>query len=467
MLRLAKLTPLFVLAACGSTPPQQAPTSTVLPGPDEWNREVTPPSDEEAASARASCGYAAGALPAETQGASAPSGTDIPVDTIVIVMMENRSFDHYFQLLPEHGQPDVEVAPQGFTNPDVDGSLVAPMPIGQHCFVDTAHGWGSVHEQVNGGAMDGFIRTNEGNHELPMGGSPDLLRGTRAMQHHGPDTLPFYYWLASEFSIADHYHCSMLGPTWPNRMYLYAATSGGLTSNTFTSNVTTLMDYLELREVPWAIYATGTPGFGVFVDKLLDYQGEHLKTIDDFYVDAAAGTLPKVVFVDPNLGREGFDTNDEHPPAMAQYGQRFVADVVKAMGESPQWSRSATFITYDEHGGLYDHVPPPDACAPDDRTDPDADPPVGFTQLGVRVPLMVVSPFAKKHFVSHKVYDHTSITRFVEARFVMPALTGRDANAEAPFDMFDFESPPFPAMPTFELPAIDEAMSASCAAVFD
>jgi phospholipase C len=178
--------------------------------------------------------------------------------------------------------------------------------------------------------------------------------------------------------------------------------------------------------------------------------------------------------VDPRLAAEGYDQNDEHPPAIAMIGQALVASVVDALTRSPNWSRSALFLTYDEHGGLYDHVVPPKACVPDDiapeldPNDPNAsfDPKAAFDTLGIRVPMMLVSPYAKKHFVGHEVYDHTSITRFVEARFVLPALSNRDANAEAPWEMFDFDNAPHATPPAIPLPAVDTAKESACAKIF-
>jgi phospholipase C len=440
-----------------------------MPGPAEWNRDVEPPADAEAEAQRAACGYAAGALPAETQGESRPTGRDVPIDHVIVVMMENRSFDHYFQKLPEHGQPDVEVAPEGFTNPDLEGKPVAPFHDDQYCFVDTNHGWDGVHQQIGGGKMDGFFASNDGHHELPAHGTLDMLSGRRAMAYYDGDDLPFYYWLASEFSIADHYHSSVPGPTWPNRMYLYAATSFGLTSNTLVSPDKTLFDYLELRGVDWKVYADGTPGMGVFPDQFIRYREARVTTLEQYFEDAASGRLPGVAFVDPNVGLSDYPRNDDHPPTVHQVGQRFVADVVDALTKSPAWSRSALFLTYDEHGGLYDHVVPPAACPPDDHA-PDIAPggaEGGFEELGIRVPMIVVSPFAKRHHVSHRTMDHTSIVRFIEARFVIPALTGRDANAEAPWDMFDFEAAPHADPPSVELPDVDPAKLDACKAIFE
>lgn len=470
-MRSSATSPLLALAllitACSST--DEGPSAPVaLPGPAEWNRAVVPPTDAEALTKRDACAFAKGALPAETQGESAPNGSEIPLDHILILMMENRSFDHYFQKLPEYGQPDVDVAPPGFMNLDPDMKPVEPFHDDSYCFVDTNHGWAGVHDQVSGGKMDGFIRTNEANHELPVNGTLDMLSGKRAMGYYDETDLPFYYWLASEFAIADRYFCSVPGPTWPNRMFLYAATSFGLTHNDFPPDALTLPDHLEQRKVSWKVYVSTTGGYGMFISKLSAYV-DHFADISEYFTDAAAGKLPSVAFIDPGIGREGFGQNDEHPPAIAQIGQKFTADVIDAMTKSPLWARSALFLTYDEHGGLYDHVVPPKACAPDDspvQLGPD-DPEGAFDELGIRVPMIVVSPYAKKHFVGHRTYDHTSIVRFIEARFVMPALTGRDANAEAPWEMFDFDSPPHEAPPAIQVPTINQAKFDACKAVFE
>lgn len=440
----------------------------VLPGPAEWNRTVTVPSDDAAASARASCAYKAGDLPAETQGESHPSGDEIPVDHVLVMMMENRSFDHYFQKLPEYGQPDVEVAPESYTNPDPDGNPVKPFHDTDYCFVDTNHEWNGVHGQYNGGKMDGFYLTNEGSHELPANGTLDMLSGKRALGYYDETDLPFYYWLASEFSIADHYHSSMLGPTYPNRMFLYAATSFGMNANKFPEADKTILDYLEERKVDWKVYSDGVPGFAVFLKQYVKYKDEHFVRLDEYYADAAAGKLPQFAFIDPGLGISAYDHNDEHPPAIAQIGENLSAKVIDALTKSPNWSRSALFLTYDEHGGLYDHVPPPAACPPDDipiKLQP-GDTVAAFDQLGVRVPMMLISPFAKKHFVAHRTYDHTSIVRFIESRFVLPAMTARDANAEAPWEMFDFEAVPHATPPTITIPTVNQAKLEACAAIF-
>jgi phospholipase C len=194
-------------------------------------------------------------------------------------------------------------------------------------------------------------------------------------------------------------------------------------------------------------------------------------TIADFMSAAQGGSLQPVSFVDPNLLSEIKNGAglDEHPPGDIQSGEKFVSDVVHAVMTSPQWAHLALFITWDEHGGFYDHVAPPKACAPD-KTPPMLQSgdttPGGFDMVGVRVPLIVVSPYAKSSYVGHHVYDHTSITRFIEAKFKLPALTARDANAEPPTDLFDFSSPAFAKAPSIPDAVVDPAGLSYCTSTF-
>lgn len=458
---------LVAVGGCGKGP-------VVLPGPVEWNREVDPPTETTASAQRSSCGYQAGALPAETHAEGTPMGEDIPIDHIIVVMMENRSFDHYFQKLPASGQTDVDVAPDDFSNPSADGTKQVPIHRDtQHCFVDTAHGWDAVHRQYNDGAMDGFVVTNQSEHEnaLPENFPVNLLDGERAMTYYEPADLPFLHWAASTFAMGDRYFCSLLGPTWPNRMFLYAATSWGEIANNFpTGDDNTIFDELEKRQVAWRVYAEGLPGFGILPSAIGNYLSSRVEGHQALHTAIAAGKLPSVAFVDPGIGMERPAANDEHPPAVMSIGQKFLAELVGAVMKSPNWKSTAIFITYDEHGGLYDHVPPPSACAPDARTAKlgPTNAPGAFDRYGIRVPFVVISPYAKAHYVSHRTYDHTSITRFIEARWVLPAMTNRDANAEAPFDLFDFESPPWKSPPLASLPAVpvDQAEVDACTTLF-
>jgi phospholipase C len=451
---------------CSSTPSTAASADAGL--------EAGPPSDTVAMATRQACGYAVGSLAADTQGTSAPDGAKIPIDNIVVVMMENRSFDHYFQDLPNHGWTDVEVAPAGASNLGVDGTPVPFQHGTQLCFADTAHAWDATHAEIDNGKMDGFAVANDGTHEDPSLGPPGFLSGARAMVYYTSDDLPFMYWAATNFAIGDHYFASVPGPTWPNREYLYAGTSWGeTTTGTFPHPTTPLvLDSLNTKGVSWGAYGAGPfATIDLFLGaKDFSTLSPKLTTLTQFNSDAAAGTLPSVAFLDPDILDEGYDGNDEHPPAVMQVGENWLASVVQTLVASPQWPHMALFILYDEHGGLYDHVRPPPACPPDAIQPilamPDGGTYGGFDEYGVRVPFVVFSPYSKTHYVSHQVFDHTSVLRFIEARFGLPALTKRDANALAPWDMFDFTAPPNLVPPQVPMVPVDQATISQCQTIF-
>jgi phospholipase C len=483
---------LATLAACTSKkddPVVSAPDATVderPPTPAEWDRDVTRPDNDAAAASRASCTFERGALPAETLGKDTPVGDEIPITNVIVLMQENRSFDSYFGHLNAYAKrTDIASAPDDATNPDKAGGATGAHPY-QHakhlCFFDTDHTWHGSHLEYNGGKNDGFYEANDGRAEGDAGPIPNDVRdGERALWWYDQRDIPFYYDLASTFAIADHYHCSLLGPTWPNRMFLYGASSYGRTSNVFPDLTlfrfpdkdAVIFDELEKRHVDWNVFADGSPGAAVILGTTLvnRYGRNPARSVKDFMAQIADGTLPAVSFVDAKIGiSEGPANDDEHPPAQIQVGQKFVSDVVHAVMAGPKWKSTVLFLTYDEHGGIYDHVPPPEACAPDaiapELTKDDVGVAGDFTRLGFRVPLIVVSPYAKKGHVSHVTYDHTSITRFIEQRFKLPALSKRDANADPLSDMFDWKNPPFLSPPSFAAPSVDQAELDYCVKTF-
>jgi phospholipase C len=395
------------------------PLSGVPVGPRSTMNEA------EAATARRDCIFTAGTLPGISLAKDAPLGPQIPIDTIVIVMMENRSFDHMLGQLA-----GADVAAANVSNPDSNGTPVARFHQSEYCFGDTSHSWRGAHTEWNGGKNDGFVIANDPG-------------GARAMGYYSDTDIPFFYALARSFAVADHYHCSLLGPTEPNRMYLYAATSFGRIENMpWFEQKPTIMELLESKKVTWKVYSETIFGLGIFAGSGAPFFNKHFFDYPTFLDDARAGKLPHVVFVDPDLANE------------------FV--------HSPQWRHTALFITFDEWGGLYDHVPPPAACAPDDLqpTLRAGDPPGGFDRLGFRVPLIAVSPYVKPGYVSHHTYDHTSILRFIEARFLLPALTRRDANADPMFDLFDFTRPALLTPPNLPAAAVNQQKLDDCAIRF-
>jgi phospholipase C len=476
---------LLALGACESSTPTVGPTDAArdataaqdiaadVPAEDVAPdvAALRPPSiartvDDGALTARReACAFRAGAWPAETLGRDVPVGDAIPIDHVIVLMQENRSFDHYFSQLRAAGHADVEVPAADWSNPAPDGGVVRRHRDTAFCVEDPDHGWAGTHAQWNNGAMDGFVRSNE----------PD---GARAMAYLDAQDLPFYYGLARTFSMADRYFCSVLGPTWPNRLYLMAGTSFGLTFNglvardTRATPVDNLFRRLDAAQVSWRNYAGGgrMVAFFPYYGLTRPETRTHFRDLNDLTADLARGDLPAVSFVEPSYVGNGGERVDEHPPGTPQAGEAFVERVVRGLMASPLWRRTALFITYDEHGGFADHVAPPPACAPDDL------PPVNprgervegdFARLGVRVPFVVVSPYARRGFVSHRNYDHTSIARFIAARFGLPAMTARDANATPPMDMFDFANPPFMTPPTLPSAAgVPAELRARCNAQF-
>lgn len=413
--------------------------------------------DAALAARREACEFGAGASAMETIGCS---GASIPIEHVVIIMQENRSFDHYFGHLPGHGQDDVDVAPASVTNPDPNGQPIPWHHESAYCVEDTDHGWSASHEQWNGGANDGFAVSNATDADPT---------GHRGMGYYDESDLPFYYELASTFAISDRYFCSLLGPTYPNRYYLAAGTSFGLvttdTRNLAPAGVPQIYRALNEKGVTWKSYSKTTSSVFLFLEFGLQ-QASHFAPVSQFAVDAANGDLPQVSFVEAGFSESADVETDEHPPADLQLGQHFVWEQVTALLASPQWPSSALFLTYDEHGGLYDHVSPPAACVPDDIA-PQLNPEIGaFDRLGFRVPLIVVSPWARRNYVSHQVHSHTSILRFLETRFELPAFTRRDANSDALLDVFDFSSPPRLEVPAFDEPPVDPDQLQMCDEAF-
>lgn len=391
---------------------------------------------------RLACTFAAGALAGETLGTAIPRGSDIKIDHFIILMQENRSFDHYFGALPAAGHTDVDGFPDDAGNPDAAGNIVKPYHAKRYCVPDLPHDWDAAHRQYNGGRNDGFVIESE----------PD---GRRSMSYMDHSDLPFYYGLAKTYAISDRFFSSVLGPTFPNRFYFLTGTSSGRTSNRYkVYKATSIFDRLDDAGISWGIYSPGV-AFATIM-------GKKWMSMEQFFDDAKNGSLPQVVYIDPKFLDE--KATDEHPPNNIQLGQEFTQGIYDALLASPLWPSSALIITYDEHGGFYDHVPPPTACAPDEiKADTGFDGIAGdFSRYGFRVPLIVVSPWSRPGHVSHTTYDLTSVLRLIEVRFNLAALSARDANATPITDLFDFSQPRLLKPPPIPRAVIDPERAKLC-----
>src|SRR5581483_8628423 len=419
-------------SVCSCSAPGAAPLDGASPGAD-GGASATPPAADPLAAMRASCTFAAGALARDTLGLDDATRAQLPIRHIVVVMKENRAFDHLFGGLASE-RADVETFPAGFTNPDASGASVAPFHLATTCVgQDPDHQWQAMHAQIDGGKMDGYVKS---------AASSTGSDGHFALGYYTRADLPFYYFLADTYALADHYFPSVRSGTFPNRDYLLLGTSDGVTATQFSvwpsPSLPTIFDRLDAAGVSWGVY-----GDDHALEETLDNPAHDWETLHPWkpvhaLLDAfAADAVPSVVFVD---GTE--NVQDEHPTADVQVGEAWTKALYDAAIASKAWSSTVILLTYDEAGGFFDHVPPPNTCVarPTDST---------FFELGTRVPLIAISPWARRHYVSKSVKQHTSITRFIEAVFGVPALTARDANSDGLLDLFDFGCPPaaIPAAP--------------------
>lgn len=398
-----------------------------------------------------------------------PAGGDLgAIEHVVILMQENRSFDHYFgtykgvrgfgdtsgdaaqvfaQPWPGGSSPDGKLLPfrlaDATSQPQCAGNSDIPI-----------HEWGPQHQSWNGGKMDGFVST----HSLAANDGP--AQGPLVMGYYDRTDLPFYYALADAFTICDSYHCSVIGPTMPNRMYLMsgmidpAGTAGGpvLTTPGFETAAAavgsvsweTMPEVLSAKGVSWKVYQqAGTSvgpqqgsalavGFNVmlyFKQYVSNpnsplYQQAFLPTWpDELAADVKNGSLPSVSWILPPL------VDSEHPNGPPANGEWFVSQVLQTLVSNPEvWAKTVVFVLYDENGGFFDHVAPPTApagtageyvTATPLPTDAAGTPgPIG---LGFRVPALIVSPFSRGGWVNSDLFDHTSVLRFLEKRFDVQA----------------------------------------------
>ena len=448
---------------------------------------------------------AATALPSVIQKALAiparrDTGTLDDVKHIVILMQENRSFDHYFGALHGvcgFGDPRPATLPNGkpvWHQPGPDGERLPFRPdaphLGLQFMVGTPHDWPTTQRAWNEGRSDQWI----------------AAKGPNTMAHFTRADIPFHYALADAFTVCDAYHCSLLGPTDPNRYHLWTGCTGNdggahppvITNAEAGYAWTTYPERLEAAGVSWKIYQDEGDGLdkagnwgcaenaciGNYGDNSLLYFNQYRNAqpgsplydkartgtriaadpkqtlFDHLRADVADGTLPSVSWI---VAPEAYS---EHPNWPANYGAWYIAQVLEALTSNPEvWGRTALFVTYDENDGFFDHVPPPvpqkalsTVDVAREQFPGDANYAAGPYGLGPRVPMIVVSPWTRGGWVCSELFDHTSLIRFVERRFghsddllretnISPwrrAVTG-DLTSAFDFAAPDAASPPLPA----------------------
>jgi phospholipase C len=416
-------------------------------------------------------------LPDPSRPAGEPNGA-LPFDHVVIVMQENHSFDSYLGMLARHGQPladgfTFDAAGRPVNSNPYKGGYATVQHVPSDCTLNGSgsQSWDDTHRQIDGGQMDGFAAT-----------------GVDSMAYWDQPDLPFYYSMAKTFCLANRWFCSAPCQTYPNRRFLQAGTAFGLIA-TDTSSVTqyppngTIWDRLSSHGISWADYYTQVPTAAIIFDTVTKYP-QNMLPIARFYADCAAGTLPAVSMVDSAIGAvdvlagaAGLSNlpgapNGVQPSSMDQdeengnvsQGENFVSHVVNAVLMSPLWPRILLVWLYDEHGGNYDHVPPPAAIAPDSIPPKlgRGDAPGGYDVYGPRVPAVVVSGYSRPNAVTDVVHDHTSVLATIEAKWNVPALTHRDANAATLADFLVAGKPSFPEPPALAAPSDEATTQAAC-----
>ncbi len=370
---------------------------------------------------------------------------------IVYTLQENRSFDQYFGMMPQYrsalgitDNPPVNGLPLNTSLRDIAGNQVLPYHLQTECEENLQPSWNAQHIDYDGGKMDDFMLTGN----MFSTSSTIDPNGTRAVGYYDQTDLPFYYSLAFQFATSDSWFSAAMANTGANRAYVVAGTSlgsvGTPTPPTGGFPNMTIFDLLDQAGVTWRYYYQDSAPAWIPIWSVYFKDPNNIQPIANYYTDVDnESTFPQVVFI------EEAGSVDEHPKpnpgasgstGTIQLGANRTAQIINALLTSPSWTSSVMIFSYDEAGGLHDHVTPPlnqampDGYAP--QTNPGSDQPGLFNQFGMRVPLVVVSPWTVPHFVSHTVRDHTSILKFIETRFSLPPLTARDAAADNMAEFF-------------------------------
>jgi phospholipase C len=292
------------------------------------------------------------------------------------------------------------------TNPDQNGTPVGVFEMDNFEPEDPPHGWGACHAQWNNGTNDGFVTE----HFNAVG---DALKH-EVMGYHVRGHLPVTYALADAYTVCDAWFCSLLGPTWPNRFYLHAVDSNGVTSNVPpVPGPTSIQDVCTNAGISNNNYYDGLAAWRWGAYPITGFSGTD--SLDEFFNRLDSGSLEQVVIIDPD-----FLSNDDHPAHNIQLGQVLIGTIYQALAQSQYWNNSLLIITYDEHGGFYDHAPPPVTVDGNGAE---------YAQMGFRVPSLVIGPHVRQGFVNHEVFEHAAFAKTVATKFGLEDLNDRMAQA--------------------------------------
>src|SRR6266700_6641223 len=349
--------------------------------------------------------FAQAALP------SLPAPENSGIEHVVVVTMENRSFDHFLGWLPnsdgkQAGLAYVDNAGVSHSTHSLSGDYTGCPHTGPD------HSYNGARVEYDNGLMDGFLRA----------GSNDVY----SIGYYGAGDVPFYAALARNYTACDRYFAAILGPTFPNRLFLHAAQTDRLDDSTSFTSLPTIWDRLASAGVSARYYFSNVPFLALWGLKYLGIS----RLYEEFLLAASTGTLPAVSFIDPRYTILDDGTgNDDHPHADIRKGDLFLYQTFKAVATGPKWTNTVFIVNFDEWGGFFEHIAPPRATA---ANQVDTDIVNGKTLLGFRVPTVVASPFTKGNpgspTVSSLVFDHTSVLKLIEWRWGLAPLTPRDAS---------------------------------------
>ena len=390
------------------------------------------------------------------------AGNQLPsINHIVQLMLENRSFDHMLGFLyPKSG--NFEGLTGSESNTDASGNTVTVYQIDHTAAgayfmpgADPGEGYSNTNQQLFGSGKPpnppaatstGFVTNFADAIGYDQRSGRSVQAGTTASAIMGmfpPAALPVLSGLAGGFAVCDHWYSSVPTETFPNRAFACAATSQGhMNDATASFTVPTIFGLMNSHNLSWKIYGyTEEPLTRKNFPDTLSAPDSCFGRFTDFQSDAAAGTLPQYSFLEPSWGSTG---NSQHPNYDVSLGEKLIQDVYNAVRNGPGWNQTLLFITYDEHGGLYDHVPPPSGATPPDATPGEFG--FDFTRFGVRVPAVLVSPLIPAGTVfrvpaGSTPLDHTSVLKTIQTRWGLPALTARDAAAPDVGDVLSLAAP--------------------------